>query len=146
MIFNSNRMKKLHFAFLFAVAVGLLTLFSACHGKTSLIGIEEEQAHYTVQELVKQLEPVSVNRQSNGDMLLSFRVAEEVMPLKELQAAKDDVQYAMLEKFHTSIDTVFQNIQKYCQKNGKQVVCHYEGEKTNEVFECVLPYSELMED
>ena len=145
MIFNTNRMKKPHFTFLFAVAVVLLTLLSACHGKTSLTGIEEEQSHYTAQELVKELKPVSISRQSNGDVQLSFQVAEGLLSLKELQAAKDDVIYAMLEKLHTTTDTTLQNVLKYCQKNQKQVVCHYEGETSKDVFDLVLPNSELNE-
>ena len=138
-------MKKPHFTFLFAVAVVLLTLLSACHGKTSLTGIEEEQSHYTAQELVKELKPVSISRQSNGDVQLSFQVAEGLLSLKELQAAKDDVIYAMLEKLHTTTDTTLQNVLKYCQKNQKQVVCHYEGETSKDVFDLVLPNSELNE-
>ena len=145
MIFNTNRMKKPHFTFLFAVAVVLLTLLSACHGKTSLTGIEEEQSHYTAQELVKELKPVSISRQSNGDVQLSFQVAEGLLSLKELQAAKDDVIYAMLEKLHTTTDTTLQNVLKYCQKQQKQVVCHYEGETSKDVFDLVLPNSELNE-
>ena len=138
-------MKKPHFTFLFAVAVVLLTLLSACHGKTSLTGIEEEQSHYTAQELVKELKPVSISRQSNGDVQLSFQVAEGLLSLKELQAAKDDVIYAMLEKLHTTTDTTLQNVLKYCQKNQKQVVCQYEGETSKDVFDLVLPNSELNE-
>lgn len=138
-------MKKHHFTFLFGVAILLLTLLSACHGKTSLTGIEEEQSHYTAQELVKELKPVSISRQSNGDVQLSFQVAEGLLSLKELQVAKDDVIYAMLEKLHTTTDTTLQNILKYCQKHQKQVVCHYEGETSKDVFDCVLPNSELME-
>ena len=138
-------MKKPHFTFLFAVAVVLLTLLSACHGKTSLTGIEEEQSHYTAQELVKELKPVSISRQSNGDVQLSFQVAEGLLSLKELQAAKDDVIYAMLEKLHTTTDTTLQNVLKYCQKQQKQVVCHYEGETSKDVFDFVLPNSELNE-
>ncbi|MBO7660110.1 MAG: hypothetical protein J6S65_01055 [Bacteroidaceae bacterium] len=138
-------MKKPHFTFLFAVAVVLLTLLSACHGKTSLTGIEEEQSHYTAQELVKELKPVSISRQSNGDVQLSFQVAEGLLSLKELQAAKDDVIYAMLEKLHTTTDTTLQNVLKYCQKQQKQVVCHYEGETSKDVFDLVLPNSELNE-
>ena len=145
MIFNTNRMKKPHFTFLFAVAVVLLTLLSACHGKTSLTGIEEEQSHYTAQELVKELKPVSISRQPNGDVQLSFQVAEGLLSLKELQAAKDDVIYAMLEKLHTTTDTTLQNVLKYCQEHQKQVVCHYRGETSNDVFDLVLPNSELKE-
>ena len=145
MIFNMNRMTKYHFTFLFGVSVVLLTLLSACHGKTSLIGSEEEQSHYSAQELVKELKPVSIRRQSNGDMLLSFQVPERLLSLKEMQAVKDDVVYAMLEKLHTTTDSTFQNVLKYCQEHQKQVICHYEGETSKEVFDCILPSSELKE-
>ena len=136
-------MKNYRSAFLFVMASMLLTLMSACHGKTSLTTIEEEQSQYSVQEYVKELVPVSAKPQTNGDMLLSFQLTEDVVSVKELQAAKDDVKYALLEKIHTSTDTTLQSMVKYCKTHNSKMIYHYEGEKTNDVFDIQFANSEM---
>jgi multimeric flavodoxin WrbA len=49
----------------------------------------------------------------------------------------------LLEKIHTSTDTTLQSMVKYCKTHNSKMIYHYEGEKTNDVFDIQFANSEM---